>query len=63
MPETDTQIPAPVKRPLHAAAKALALPPHVVAGVKVWKGWDDLFDVTDDELRAAVEDVGSIRIA
>lgn len=50
----------PPRRPLHIAAKGL--PPHVLAGVKALRRWDDLFDVTDDELARAVKAVANIRI-
>ncbi len=50
------------KRPLNVAAKALDVPAHLLAGVKALRRWDDLFDVTDDELKAAVDEVSNIRI-
>jgi hypothetical protein len=60
MDETTTPA-TPPKRPLRVAAQEL--PAHVLAGVKALRKWDDLFDVTDDELAAAVADVKSIRIS
>lgn len=53
---------APAKRTLRDAAAAAKLAPHVLAGVKAMRGWDDLFDVTDGELAAAVQVVTSIQI-
>ncbi len=53
---------SPVKRPLEVAAKALAIPAHLLAGAKALRGWDDLFDVTDAELQAAVQEVASITL-
>lgn len=51
---------APRKRPLADAAKALAVPAHLLAGVKALRRWDDLYEVTDAELLAAVSAVSSI---
>jgi hypothetical protein len=48
-------------RPLIAAASAL--PPHVLAGVKALRRWDDLFPVTDAELAAAVAEFESVKLA
>jgi hypothetical protein len=52
----------PAKRPLEVAAKALAVPTHLLAGAKALRGWDDLFDVSDIELKLAVAEVANIRI-
>jgi hypothetical protein len=50
----------PRKRPLFIAAKHL--PVHILLGVKALRKWDDLFDVSDAELEAAVHEVENIRL-
>ena len=48
------------RRPLFVVGKRF--PAHILAAVKAWKRWDDLFEITDEELAEAVKDVESIRI-
>lgn len=60
--DTTIEQPPPVKRPFFVVAKELGLPPHIVAGVHALRRWDDLFDVTTNELEAAVRELGNIRI-
>jgi hypothetical protein len=55
------QIPE-TKRPFFVVAKELGIPPHIAAGVRALRRWDDLFDVTTSETQAAVREFGSIRI-
>jgi len=38
------------------------LPPHVFAAIKALRGWDDLYEVTDDEIATAVREFNSIKM-
>ena len=51
---------APVKRQLAQAGAKLS--PHVLAGVKALRQWDDLYEVTDAELQAAVDEATNFRL-
>ncbi len=51
---------APEKRPLFVVGRRY--PGHVLAAVKSLKRWDDLFEVSEAELAAAVAELDSIRL-
>jgi hypothetical protein len=61
MAKAEPKIEAEVeRRPLFVVGKRF--PAHILAAVKAWKRWDDLFQVSDEELAAAVKELESIRI-
>ena len=49
-------------RRLELLAQDKGLPLHLLAGVKVHKRWEDSSEVTEAELAAAVDELGSIKI-
>lgn len=54
--------PGPTKRPLEVLVREKDVPSLVAAGVKGLRRWDDLYEVTESELDAAIREYHSIRL-